>query len=240
MLARNNLHDSRLRSIDFPLDGCVIEMKYFKTAGKFPTVVPILPLKDMVVFPSVAVPLFLKGSRVIKLAESVVGGDNMVGLFHQKAKNKTSPDGGEIASVGTLARIRQLVRLETGGVKALADGLCRVRLFKELQSEPYMVGEVEAVEEDCQGSGEIVETLVESVATLFKVALGMGRSVSDHSMALLERADTPSKLADLIAVYLPLKVEAKQALLEMDDPLARIRRIMVYLQADIQKLPAKV
>ena len=96
-------------------------MKSFKTVGNFPAIVPILPLKDMVVFPSVMVPLFLKGSRVVKLAESVVDGDNLVGLFYQKLSVRLNNDRDEISSVGTLAKIQQVVRLDSGGVKAIAD-----------------------------------------------------------------------------------------------------------------------
>ena len=78
-------------------------MKSSKFVDDFPTVVPILPLRDMVVFPNVMIPLFLKGSRVVKLAESVVDGDNLVGLFYQKARNRLNAPGDEISMVGTLA-----------------------------------------------------------------------------------------------------------------------------------------
>ena len=108
-------------------------MKSSKLLGDPPTVVPILPLKDMVVFPNVMVPLFLKGSRVVKLAESLVGGDDLVGLFYQKTAGRSHSCSEDISSVGTLARIQQVVRLDGGGVKAVADGICRIRLTKHLQ-----------------------------------------------------------------------------------------------------------
>src|SRR5512143_3013722 len=102
-------------------------MKSSKFVDDFPTVVPILPLRDMVVFPNVMVPLFLKGSRVVKLAESVAGGDNLVGLFYQKTRSRLGLATEEISTVGTLASIQQVVRLDNGGVKAIADGICRIR-----------------------------------------------------------------------------------------------------------------
>ena len=122
----------------FPRDGCDYTMNSFKSMGKIPSVVPILPLRDMVVFPNVMIPLFLKGARVVKLAESVVDGDNLVGLFYQKAAQKSSGSREDISVIGTLARIQQVVRLEGGGVKAVADGICRVRLVKQIQSEPFL------------------------------------------------------------------------------------------------------
>ena len=214
-------------------------MKSSKLVDDFPTVVPILPLRDMVVFPNVMIPLFLKGSRVVKLAESVVGGDNLVGLFYQKARNRPNAPGDEISMVGTLARIHQVVRLESGGVKAIADGICRVRLVRQIQYEPYLMGEVSLVEEECEPH-ELMDTLIDSVAALFKLTLSLDRPVSEHSMSMIERADEPGQLADLIAVYLPLKAEDKQALLEMDDPLARLKRVFSHLQTDVRAPPTKL
>jgi ATP-dependent Lon protease len=202
-------------------------------------VVPILPLRDMVVFPNVMIPLFLKGSRVVKLAESVVGGDTFVGLFYQKSRSRLSVLRDEISVIGTLARIQQVVPLESGGVKAIADGVCRIRLVRQIQSEPYLMGEISLVEEELRPQ-EMTETLVRSVATLFKFTLSMGRPLSDHSTNMIERADDPGKLADLIAVYLPLKSEVKQTLLEIEDPLARFKKAFFYLHTDFQALQPKL
>jgi ATP-dependent Lon protease len=214
-------------------------MKSSKSVGNSPTVVPILPLRDMVVFPNVLIPLFLKGSRVVKLAESLVGGDNLVGLFYQRAQNKLSPVREDISVIGTLARIQQVVHLENGGVKAIADGMSRVRLVRQIQTEPYFMGEVEFVEEESEPQ-ELLDTLVRSVAALFKITLSVGRPMSDHWAAMIERADDPGKLADLICVYLPLKADVKQGLLEIEDPLARLKKVFLYLQTDVQALHPKL
>jgi ATP-dependent Lon protease len=214
-------------------------MKSFKLAGNLPTVVPILPLKDMVVFPHVTVPLFLKGSRVVKLAESVSGGENLVGLFYQKDPGRFNLVREEISVVGTLARLQQVVRLDSGGVKAIADGLCRVRLERQIQYEPFLTGEISYVDE-AYHSHDMIDTLIRSVSTLFRVALSLGRPMSDHGLAMIERAEDPGKLADLIAVYLPLKADLKQTLLEIDDPLARLKRVFVCLQAELKELQPKL
>ncbi|MGO9121162.1 MAG: endopeptidase La [Desulfomonilaceae bacterium] len=208
-------------------------MKSSKSVGNSPAVVPILPLRDMVVFPHVLIPLFLKGSRVVKLAESLVDGDNLVGLFYQRAQNRVSPAREEISVVGTLARIQQVVHLENGGVKAIADGISRVRLIRQIQTEPYFMGEVEFIEEQSEPQ-ELLDTLIRSVAALFKITLSLGRPISEHWAAMIERADDPGILADLICVYLPLKAEVKQSLLEIEDPLARLKKAFSYLQTDVQ------
>jgi len=208
-------------------------MRAGKPKGIFPAIVPILPLKDMVVFPNIMVPLFLKGSRVIRLVESVVDGDNLVGLFCQRSQSRPSGDSDTLSSVGTLARIQQVVRLESGGVKAVADGILRVRITRQLQTDPFLMAEVDQVEEDSEPS-ELLDSYVKSVAALFRISASLGRPLSDRSIEMIERAEDPGKLADLIAVYLPLKPEAKQRLLETEDTLLRLKQVAVYLQAELQ------
>ena len=226
-------------AINSSRDGCGVVMKSSKFEENFPTVVPILPLRDMVVFPNVMVPLFLKGSRVVKLAESVVDGENLVGLFYQKSRNRLNPLREEISMVGTLARIQQVVRLDSGGVKAIADGICRVRLMKQIQYDPYLMGEVDLIEEQCEPQ-ELLESLVRSVGALFKLSLSLGRPVSDHAMSMIERAEDPGRLADLIAVYLPLQADIKQSILEIEDPLGRLKSAFSFLQADVHALQPRL
>ncbi|MBM4328849.1 MAG: endopeptidase La [Deltaproteobacteria bacterium] len=214
-------------------------MKSFKFVGAIPTVVPIFPLRDMVVFPNILIPLFLRGSRVVRLAESVVEGDNLVGLFYQQSRPRLSLGGDEISTVGTLARIQQVSRLDNGGLKAVADGICRVRLVKQLQTDPYLLGEVQVIEEKCEPV-ELMHTLVQSMATLFRISLTMGRHPSEYSLTMIEKADDPGKLADLIAVYLPLKASVKQSLLETEDPLERLRKVSYYLNTDVRNSQPKL
>lgn len=214
-------------------DGCVVTMKSSKLMGNLPSVVPILPLRDMVVFPQVVIPLFLKGSRVVKLAESLSGGNNLVGLFYQRPRNRLSLWHEDISKIGALARVEKVVSLESGGVKAVAEGLCRVRMVRQKECEPFMMAEVEPIEEHDEPF-ELIDTLVSSVATMLKMSAGQGRVFGDHFVKRIERAETPGQLADLIATHLSLKPEAKQTLLEMDDPHFRLRKALVYLQADLQ------
>ncbi len=214
-------------------------MKSPRFVGSFPIVVPLLPLRDMVVFPNVLIPLFLKGSRVVKLAESVVGGDNLVGLFYQKSRNRTSSGADEISMVGTLARIQQVVRLDNGGVKAIADGICRIRLMRQVQHEPYLTGEVDMMEERSDPQ-ELQYALVQTMATLFRVSLNLGKPSSDYSNAMIDKADEPGKLADLISVYLPLKASVKQGLLETEDTLERLKKVSYYLNTDVRSLQPKL
>lgn len=213
-------------------------MKSSKLAENFPAVVPILPLRDMVVFPNVLIPLFLKGTRVVKLAESVAGGDNLVGLFYQKVRTRLNFLGDEISSVGTLARLQQVVHLDGGGVKVIADGICRIHLADQLQQDPYLMGEVDLIEESYEPHTAI-EPLVRSMAALFRLSVNLGRPIGEHVKSMIERAADPGKLADIIAAYLPLKAVVKQSLLECEDPVDRLIKVSHYLNTDVEALQSK-
>ncbi|MCX5872870.1 MAG: endopeptidase La [Deltaproteobacteria bacterium] len=213
-------------------------MKSMKSVGKFPTVVPILPLRDMVIFPNVVIPLFLKGSRVVKLAESLQGGSNLVGLFYQKSRSRLGIWSEELSSIGALARVDKIVSVETGGVRAIAEGLCRVRLISKVNKDPFLTAEVGLVEEkqcDC----DFHDALVASVTSQFKMAEVLGKTISDQIMKSVEQAHDIGELADLIASQISIKPDSKQDLLENLDPVARLRKSMAYLTMDIQNFVCK-
>lgn len=213
-------------------------MKSMKSVGKFPTVVPILPLRDMVIFPNVVIPLFLKGSRVVKLAESLQGGSNLVGLFYQKSRSRLGIWSEELSPVGALARVDKIVSVETGGVRAVAEGLCRVRLISKVNKDPFLTAEVGLVEEkhcDC----DFHDALVASVTNQFKMAEVLGKTISDQIMKSVEQARDIGELADLIASQISIKPDFKQDLLEILDPVARLRKSMIYLKTDIENFVCK-
>ncbi|MFH0960124.1 MAG: endopeptidase La [Pseudomonadota bacterium] len=213
-------------------------MKCLKSVGNFPMVVPILPLRDMVVFPHVVIPLFLKGARVVKLAESLQGGSNLVGLFFQKSRGKLGIWNEELASIGVLARVDKVVALESGGLRAIAEGLRRVRLVSKVKNEPYLMAEVELVEET-KCDSVFHDTLVSSVSSQFKMAEAIGKTISSQILDSIENARDISELADLVSAQISVKADSKQELLELLDPVARLRRSISCLKVDIDSFVDK-
>ena len=207
-------------------------MKSLKSVGKFPSVVPILPLRDMVIFPNTEIPLFLKGAKVVKLVESLQGGSNLVGLFYQKSRSRIGIWSEELAPVGALARVDNIVSVETGGVRAVAEGLCRVRLISKVRNEPYFTAEVGLIEEK-NGDSDVHDALVTSVLSLYKMAEALGKTVSPQVLKAIERARDIGELSDLIAAQLSIKSDSKQDLLEILNPSTRLRKSIAYLKADI-------
>ncbi len=213
-------------------------MKSIKSVGKFPTVVPILPLRDMVIFPHIVIPLFLKGARVVKLAESLQGGSNLVGLFYQKSRSRFGIWSEELSPVGVLARVEKIVAVETGGVRAVAEGLCRVCLISKVKDDPYLTAEVGLVEEKTCES-DFHDTLVAGVVSQFKMAEILGKTINLQMLKSIEQARDIGELADLIGSQVSIKSESKQDLLEILDPIARLRQSMAYFKADIDNFVSK-
>ncbi|MCL5125121.1 MAG: endopeptidase La [Deltaproteobacteria bacterium] len=213
-------------------------MKSSKSVGKLPTLVPILPLRDMVIFPGVVIPLFLKGARVVRLAESLQGGSNLVGLFYQKSRSRFGIWSEELSSIGALARVERIVAVENGGVRAVAEGLCRVRLISKVKNDPFLTADVTLVEEkssDC----EFHDTLITCVTSQFKMAEAMGKTVSRQILKSIEQSSNIGQLADLISAQLSVKAETKQQLLETLDPVVRLRTSLEYLKTDIEDFVCK-
>ncbi len=213
-------------------------MKSTKSVGKFPTVVPILPLRDMVIFPNIVIPLFLKGAKVVKLAESLQGGSNLVGLFYQKSRSRFGIWSEELSSVGVLARVDKIVAVETGGVRAVAEGLCRVHLISKVKNDPYLTAEVGLVEEKACDS-DFHDALVAGVVSQFKMAEALGKTVSSQILKSIEQSRDIGELADLIAAQVSIKSEFKQELLEILDPIARLNKSMGCLKTDIENFVCK-
>ncbi|MGC8658962.1 MAG: LON peptidase substrate-binding domain-containing protein, partial [Desulfomonilaceae bacterium] len=213
-------------------------MKSLKSVGKLPAVVPILPLRDMVIFPGVVIPLFLKGARVVKLAESLQGGSNLVGLFYQKARSLFGIWSDELSAIGTLARVERIVAVENGGLRAVAEGLCRIRLMSKVKKDPFLTADVALVEER-QSDCEFHDTFVTCVTSQFKMAEAMGKTVNHQVLKCVEQSANIGQLADLVSTQISVNVESKQQLLETLDPVVRLRNSLGYLKIDIENFLCK-
>ncbi len=198
----------------------------------------ILPLKDVVIFPYMVIPLFFSRPLVITAINEAMMRNQMVGLVAQKDPEIEVPTAADMYSVGTAAVIRQVVSLPEGGVKTLVEGYTRVKILEYTQEKPFLKARVEAVTEFHEKS-IITDALVQSVNALFKLALSLGRPLPGDVMNLIEKIDNPARLADLIAVYLPLGVADAQDILETFDPLERIKKAFVHLNNEVKSLQVK-
>lgn len=212
--------------------------KRFDDSAAIPDELIIVPLRDVVLFPFMVVPLFFTRSGVIKAINEAMMSDHIIGIVSQKDSQKEELDENDIFRTGTVATIKQLVNLPEGGVKVLVEGLARFRIKEFTQTSPFFRASIEVITE-FQEKNLVIDALVQSVNALFKLALSLGRPLPEDVMSMIEKIDNPARLADLIAVYLPLTVDKAQDILETVDPMERLKKAFVFLNEEVKSLQVK-
>jgi ATP-dependent Lon protease len=198
-------------------------------------VLPLLPLRDIVVFPYMVVPLFVGRPRSIKALEDAMGRDRELLLCAQREAGEDEPAEDDIYEVGTLGSIIQLLRLPDGTVKVLVEGKSRARIVAFRSHDPFFACEVESVEEPDQESVEM-EALVRTVHSSFETFVKLNKKVPPETLNTVTAIQTPGRLADTIVGHLNLKLEERQELLESLGPGRRLEEVYARMQAEIEVL----
>jgi ATP-dependent Lon protease len=198
-------------------------------------VMPLLPLRDIIVFPHMVVPLFVGREKSIKALEESMHHEKEILLAAQlKAKtNDPSPD--EIFKVGTLSSIIQLLRLPDGTVKVLVEGKRRAHIRKFVETEPFFRAEIEEIRERVESTAEI-EALMRSIHGSFEIYVKLNKKIPPEMIMSTASIDDPTRLADTVAAHLNLKLNDKQVLLETESTLDRLRKLYELMQAEIEIL----
>jgi ATP-dependent Lon protease len=219
-------------------------MSFFKSDDEIPAggppesgdrVVPLLPLRDIVVFPTMVVPLFVGRPKSIKALEEAVAGGRELLLAAQRNASKDEPDEGDIHRIGTLGSIIQLLRLPDQTVKVLVEGKSRAKLRSFTQQEPHFACSIEVIEEVEPKTPEM-EALIRSVHTTFENYVKLNKKVPAEVLGTVTQLRAAGRLADTIAAHLNLKLEDRQRLLELVDPGKRLEEVYGLLQAEIEVL----
>jgi len=200
-----------------------------------PPQIPILPIKDTVIFPLMISPLFFPRAKDKIAIEDAMKGDHLAGVIVQKDKHVENPASKDLYTIGTAVKILQIVKLEDGGVKILVEGIGRIKIIKYIREEPYPIAEIEELREFYE-KNSFTDALIQSINTIFKTVVAVGRPLPNDVMAMIEKIDNPARLADLICVYLSLDVVEQQKILEIVDPLERLSRVFIYLNKEVQML----
>ncbi|WP_417253045.1 endopeptidase La [Celeribacter sp.] len=189
---------------------------------------PVLPLRDIVVFPHMVVPLFVGRDKSVKALEEVMAQDKQILLSAQKDPAVDDPDTDGIYRVGVLANVLQLLKLPDGTVKVLVEGERRVQLARFLDNDSYFEAEITPLEESA-GDAEAVTALLRSVREEFEHYAKVKKNVPEEALVAVSETREPAKLADLVAGHLGVEVEQKQRLLEtlaVDDRLEAVYGLM--------------
>ena len=199
------------------------------------TAVPLLPLRDIVVFPGMVVPLFVGRPKSIKALEDAVAGGRELLLCAQRVAAKDEPGEEDIYRLGTLGSIIQLLRLPDQTVKVLVEGKGRARIRRFTQSEPYFACDAERIDE-ANPTGADVDALVRSVHATFENYVKLNKKVPSEVLGNITQLGEAGRLADTVATHLNLKLEDRQRLLELVDPAKRLEEVFGLMQAEIEVL----
>jgi len=198
-------------------------------------VLPILPLKETVVFPDSMIPLAIGQERSIRLVDEAVANDRPIALVTSREGDEEAQSADDLYSVGTAAAIHKMIRVPDGTLRILVQGLRRVRLTRIVQDDPYLVGEFEELPDVITREKEIA-ALARNVEALFSRIIALVPYLPDELQLAATNADDPSALGNLIATTMRLKTAEKQELLEEADVEARLRQLTVILNRELELL----
>ncbi|MDP1639680.1 MAG: endopeptidase La, partial [Hyphomicrobium sp.] len=204
-----------------------------KTAGK--GLYPVLPLRDIVVFPYMIVPLFVGRDKSINALEEVMRSDKHILLAAQKNAGDDDPATDAIYPVGTLASVLQLLKLPDGTVKVLVEGTSRAKIQRYTDNPNYFEAEVEQVPESV-GAKEEIEALARSAVTQFESYVKLNKKISPEVLGNVAQIEDYSKLADTIASHLAIKIADKQEILETSTISERLERVYTLMESEISVL----
>ncbi|TAN39133.1 MAG: endopeptidase La [Nitrospirae bacterium] len=204
---------------------------------QIPDSLPILPVRDIVVFPYMIIPLFVGREISIKAIEHALAGDRMILLLTQKDLSNESPAVTDLYATGTVGMIMRMLKLPDGRVKILVQGLAKARVKKFAPAETFFSATIEKIEEVKADTLTIEdEALIRTVKEQLDKAVSFGKTVLPDIMVVIENLDDPGRLADLVASNLGLKSEQAQEILEITDPLLRLKRVSEILSHEIELL----
>jgi ATP-dependent Lon protease len=206
-------------------------------AIKIPDVLPVLPLKDTVVFPYIILPLSVGRDKSVLAVDRALSESRVIMLVAQRDAAADNPGEADLFEVGTAAVIMRMLKLPDGRIRILVQGLSRARVQHISQMEPYLQAKIERIEEPRPAAPSLeIEALVRSVKESLDRAVTLGKGISAEVMVIAANLEDAGRLADLAASNLDLKLSEAQSVLETIDPIERLKKVSDLLAREIQVL----
>lgn len=206
-----------------------------KESLKVPEILPLIPLRDLIIFPNLVVPLFVGRDRSIKALEEAMRTEHMVALVAQKEAETQDPDKEDLYSIGSVATVMQELKLPDGTAKALVEGMTRLRVEEFIESEPFFKVRVSVVEEPIEKSIE-TEALMRNLVAQFEQTARLGKPVPQEVLLASMNIEEPGRLADFIAFHLNLRTDEKQKILEAVGADQRLELVSSFLGKELEIL----
>ena len=201
-----------------------------------PRIVPVLPLRDVVVYPHMVIPLFVGREKSIAALESAVQANKQILLVAQKSADVDEPGRDDLHAIGTLSQILQLLKLPDGTVKVLVEGGERVHVEQLFQLEEYFTAQIMPIAEEVIGDERELEVHMRTLLGQFEQYVKLNKKIPPEILTSLSGIDDASRLADTIAAHMALKLEEKQHILEMTGIAERMEHLMALIEAEVDLL----
>ncbi len=198
--------------------------------------VPVLPLRDVVVYPHMVIPLFVGREKSIHALDSAMADNKQILLVAQKSAEIDDPGEDDIHLIGTLATILQLLKLPDGTIKVLVEGSERAQLSALKTEDDFFSAEISPLRHEGELDDREIEVLTRSILGLFDQYVKLNKKVPPEILTSLAGIDEPSRLGDTIAAHMSLKIEDKQKILEIADPRERLEHLMGLIDAELDLL----
>jgi ATP-dependent Lon protease len=207
-----------------------------------PAELPVLPLRDVVVYPHMVIPLFVGREKSIRALDVAMEGDKQILLVAQRSPDVDDPRESDLHSVGTLATLLQLLKLPDGTIKVLVEGAARAEIQGYREVDGVLVGKVKPLDPVYSRSEREIEVVSRSLVSTFEQFVKLNRKVPQELLATLAGIDDPSRLADTIAAHLSIRLADKQRLLEMADVGDRFEALMGFVdgEIDVQQIEKRI
>src|SRR5437773_11190081 len=204
---------------------------------KIPDTLPVLPLPDTVVFPYIIVPLFVNRERSTKAVDQSLAENRMIMLVAQKDPSVDDPKAADLHEFGTVSVIIRMLKQTNGRVRSLVQGFSRAHVEYYDESKPYLTAKVQPKTEPQVTPDSVeLEAMIRNAKSSLEKMVSLGKNISPDLVAIASNLDDPARLSDLIASNLDLKVDTAQEVLELIDPVERLRRVHSLMAKEIEVL----
>jgi ATP-dependent Lon protease len=203
---------------------------------KIPRELPVLPLRDIVVYPFIIVPLSVSRERSIKAVDRALGENRMILLLSQKDSQVEEPGEEDLFNVGTVGVIMRMLKLPDGRIRVLVQGVCRAKLDEFVPNAPCLTARITRVVEPPSRESLEGEALMRNVKKQLERSASLGKAISSEVMVIAGNLEDPGRLADLVASNLDLKIDEAQTVLKVFDPAARLKKVNELLNREIELL----
>ncbi len=197
-------------------------------------ILPLLPLRDIVVFPYMVSPLFVGRDRSIKAVEAAIKTGKLIFLASQRNAQQTNPESTDIFSIGVVGQIIQLLKLPDNTIKIFVEGRYRAQIRRFLEQDPYFMAEVSPIDDEVTGREIEIQALVRGLRNVSENYVASDNKAPQDFLNAIKTINEPGRLADTIAGQISLKLEDKQALLEKTSVRQRIERLLELMQSEIE------